>query len=290
MDTRLTTPEQVAQLSKACSKCGEIKPLTEFGSCASHRDGRASQCKACFKAYREAHREERIAKCKAWRAAHPDHTANYNKRYHAEHTEELRQARKRKYAENRDAMLADMKTRYVQNREARRAYTRRYYEAHKQECQEKSRARYHARKEEFAVRRKEYYWSHKEESAAYAHNYRITHPDELRSSYRAWRKANPLKERARQHRRRSRLAGNGGRHTEEDVREKFEAQAGLCYWCGKSIQDEYQVDHVIPISRGGTNDADNIVLACGYCNRSKKDKMPWEWKRNPRHGHTFNES
>ena len=38
-------------------------------------------------------------------------------------------------------------------------------------------------------------------------------------------------------------------------------------------------DHVIPLARGGTNDADNIVLACRNCNRSKGSKTVAEWRR-----------
>lgn len=42
-------------------------------------------------------------------------------------------------------------------------------------------------------------------------------------------------------------------------------------------------DHIIPSSRGGTNAADNLVLACTACNSAKGSRTPQEW----RPGHTW---
>lgn len=36
-------------------------------------------------------------------------------------------------------------------------------------------------------------------------------------------------------------------------------------------------DHKIPVSRGGTNDLDNLVLSCISCNSSKGGREPDEW-------------
>lgn len=40
-----------------------------------------------------------------------------------------------------------------------------------------------------------------------------------------------------------------------------------CHYCG--TPNAGTVDHVIPVARGGTNDASNLVPACGPCNYSK---------------------
>jgi hypothetical protein len=42
-------------------------------------------------------------------------------------------------------------------------------------------------------------------------------------------------------------------------------------------------DHVIPVSRGGTDDRENLVPACIRCNTSKHAKTPEEWwdRTNP---------
>ena len=36
---------------------------------------------------------------------------------------------------------------------------------------------------------------------------------------------------------------------------------------------ELEVDHVIPISRGGTDDISNLKTACFKCNRGKGDSI-----------------
>jgi 5-methylcytosine-specific restriction endonuclease McrA len=42
------------------------------------------------------------------------------------------------------------------------------------------------------------------------------------------------------------------------------------------LSDDYHRDHVIPVSKGGTNDIRNIVLACAPCNVRKSDTHPLE--------------
>ena len=46
---------------------------------------------------------------------------------------------------------------------------------------------------------------------------------------------------------------------------------GNCVRCGSRERLEY--DHIIPISRGGSNTARNIELLCENCNRSKGDRI-----------------
>lgn len=55
----------------------------------------------------------------------------------------------------------------------------------------------------------------------------------------------------------------------------------FCYWCKKPLDlTSATLDHVIPLSKGGTNGADNFVLACDGCNHDRRNDMPartkWE--------------
>ena len=49
-----------------------------------------------------------------------------------------------------------------------------------------------------------------------------------------------------------------------------------CQYCGKNASDG-EADHVLPLSRGGTDAMTNLVWACETCNRSKGSKPPREW-------------
>lgn len=50
-----------------------------------------------------------------------------------------------------------------------------------------------------------------------------------------------------------------------------------CQYCGQqSGRTELTVDHVMPRSRGGLTSWDNVVAACGPCNRRKGNRTPDE--------------
>ncbi len=58
-------------------------------------------------------------------------------------------------------------------------------------------------------------------------------------------------------------------------RRKLHAADPRCHWCRAPLDlEESTVDHLIPLSRGGANRDDNLVLACKPCNHSRGDALP----------------
>lgn len=57
--------------------------------------------------------------------------------------------------------------------------------------------------------------------------------------------------------------------------EVFARDGAACVYCGR--EDNLTLDHIIPRSQGGSNDARNVAVACGSCNSSKGDRTPDEW-------------
>jgi hypothetical protein len=52
-----------------------------------------------------------------------------------------------------------------------------------------------------------------------------------------------------------------------------------CQMCGKYLSDsEIEFDHVIPLSKGGSTEENNLRLTCVYCNRKKSSKVPQKIK------------
>jgi len=51
----------------------------------------------------------------------------------------------------------------------------------------------------------------------------------------------------------------------------------VCQYCGANDQ-ELHCDHILPISRGGTNELGNLATACKTCNLSKGGRTVEEWK------------
>jgi len=51
---------------------------------------------------------------------------------------------------------------------------------------------------------------------------------------------------------------------------------GKCEYCHALERWQYvsfTVDHVVPFAEGGTDDPDNLALACFHCNRRKADRL-----------------
>ena len=60
--------------------------------------------------------------------------------------------------------------------------------------------------------------------------------------------------------------------------------SGLCYFCTKKVAfKDLTMDHLLPLSRGGTSSKDNIVPCCKGCNSKKKSMLPLEWEEYLEH-------
>ncbi len=52
-------------------------------------------------------------------------------------------------------------------------------------------------------------------------------------------------------------------------------QGGKCFYCDAVLDiNEATLDHVVPQSKGGTGDLDNLVVCCRYANHAFKDYPP----------------
>ena len=63
-----------------------------------------------------------------------------------------------------------------------------------------------------------------------------------------------------------------------DLRRKILERDGYkCQQCGVSVNDEpnllLEIDHIIPVSKGGLTTEDNLQTLCWKCNRRKGSKI-----------------
>lgn len=68
------------------------------------------------------------------------------------------------------------------------------------------------------------------------------------------------------------------------LRERLVAAGATCFYCSSAATT---MDHVIPLSRGGTGHEGNLVPCCRRCNASKSDLLIVEWRFGKPHGGTF---
>lgn len=63
--------------------------------------------------------------------------------------------------------------------------------------------------------------------------------------------------------------------TEHQWEEIVALHKGRCAYC---VGPYEEMDHVVPLSRGGRHEPGNVVPACRDCNRSKGSRTPEEWR------------
>lgn len=78
---------------------------------------------------------------------------------------------------------------------------------------------------------------------------------------------------------RGRNAGNRGQGSKWCSKAKrgaiYARDGGCCVWCGSAL--ELTIDHLIPRSKGGSNDPSNLVTTCMGCNRKRGNRPLREW-------------
>lgn len=155
--------------------------------------------------------------------------------------------------------------------------TRRYRERNREEIREKGREYARLRREDPVVREAE------RQASARA---RAENPEKVRAAYRAWY-ARSGREYHRQWReenrdlvhsinarsdaRRRAAILSGEKINRRDV---FERDEGVCHICGDAVEfAAMEVDHVIPLSRGGQHSLANVSTSHRSCNRWKSDRL-----------------
>lgn len=53
---------------------------------------------------------------------------------------------------------------------------------------------------------------------------------------------------------------------------------GHCYHCEKALGEVWEIDHLMPRSKGGRHTFANLVPSCVPCNQDKSDTLPDDWE------------
>lgn len=88
--------------------------------------------------------------------------------------------------------------------------------------------------------------------------------------HRAYKKANPEIVRNQSRKRRALAGGSLSADIESRL---FKQQRGRCANCTEKLE-RFDLDHIVPLSRGGRNEDLNAQLLCPTCNRRKHAKDP----------------
>lgn len=143
----------------------------------------------------------------------------------------------------------------------------------------------------------------KNRAKATTDSWRLENPDKVKGYSKAWNDRNPIKLKEKEARRwrekkeelteknkkwfeknkgmRSVYAQNyvnkkrnRGKLSKDIKSMLFKSQKGLCVCCGKALGADYHLDHIFPLSKGGSNTDDNVQLLRKECNMQKKAMHP----------------
>lgn len=253
---------------KTCSKCNETKTTVEFSKHRATRDGLDTQCKACK---REYHR--------AWVDRNKEHVTAYRQRYYQENRgAELARAQMHKGIKNLltrrrfplcppgwqfctdchymlpldmyhlDGSAPD--GRAYRCKDCAITAARKHYRENRKHHAELSKERYEANKEQLLAQQTEY-------AQRYPQKYSL-----IKRAYRA-------RERA----------ADGEPFNKDDILRIYKQQRGRCHYCHVPLRKLFELDHVVPISKGGGNEDGNVVCTCPWCNENKRDLDADEFMR-----------
>jgi 5-methylcytosine-specific restriction endonuclease McrA len=179
---------------------------------------------------------------------------DYKRRWSRSHPESVRATNVKQYWNNRESRLKSGKA---------------YREAHAEEVAKKMaayhRKTYSSNRAILLAKTKAYAQAHPEVRRKCYLNYKARHPDR----YRAYIRAQNTRRRAVV---RGAEVKDGGR-VNRLIQKWRQAKQFTCYYCGNSFGiRSLEVEHIVPISRGGMHTVENICKSCPKCNSSKHTK------------------
>jgi 5-methylcytosine-specific restriction endonuclease McrA len=104
--------------------------------------------------------------------------------------------------------------------------------------------------------------------------------DKRKANVAAWKIANPDVVRIHWQNYRARKRSSGGKLSNGLAEKLFSLQKGKCACCKKPLGNNYHLDHIMPLARGGSNTDDNIQLLRQPCNLQKHAKDPIEFMQS----------
>ena len=167
---------------------------------------------------------------------------------------------------------------YKRNKEQRdknkKEYDKRYYIKNQEKKKKITKEWYKLNKEKARNYNKQYYLDNKEQIKKRADSWQKENPDRVNKKNRCWAKNNPEKRNFTVNQNKKARRNVKGSHTLQEWK-TLKAQYNYTCPCCRKSEPEITLteDHIIPISKSGTNNIKNIQPLCRKCNSKKHIKI-----------------
>lgn len=131
--------------------------------------------------------------------------------------------------------------------------------------------------EEEKKRSREYARFHRKENLEATKRWRDRNPDRARELSRKYASERPEKRRQYERTRRSMINGAVGKITYREELALFKKYDYRCLCCGRD-DVKLTIDHIVPISRGGSNTIENAQPLCSKCNSRKGNRSTKDYR------------
>lgn len=96
---------------------------------------------------------------------------------------------------------------------------------------------------------------------------------------RKWHANNRDRQREHGRKRRAIKLNASGSHSKSDIDNIRRLQSARCAYCRCLLGKKYHIDHIFPMSKGGSNGRSNLQLTCVSCNLKKHALDPLDFAR-----------
>lgn len=182
--------------------------------------------------------------------------------------------------ENPEIAKANARKRYAKNPEPIKASASAWAKENRARKTLVAREWEKANPDRMRAKKSKYSAENKEKISKSAKVYYSNNAEAIKAKCSSYIKNNPELARAKAARRRALKRSANGSHTKEDIKNLVSMQRGCCACCTKRLPSNYHVDHIIPLSKGGSNDRLNLQILCEKCNLTKHTKDPIEFMQS----------
>jgi len=234
---------------KECTKCKEWKSFDEYSKRTRGKLGIYSYCKKCYRKEFKEYYEQNKEYYKEYKEQNKENTKKYNKEYYEqnkEHYKEYYEQNKEYYKEYKE-----------QNKENTKKYNKEYYE------QNKEKVRVYREQNREKIKENE--------------NKRLKTDPEFRLRKYIRRSNYTNLQRAIKYYLEGRVDKFPSKSPSRLLLKLYEVQNHVCPYCSSDMRDNIHIDHIIPLSKNGSNDVENLILCCSTCNLSKNAKDLEDW-------------